>query len=77
VYDYPQCGAVPEGPFYLVLIPKMIVAAGPLVTMTLFFFRASRRIEKSGLCSFFVDGRGYYGARLFGLRASVDGSSCT
>ena len=36
----PQCGAVPMGPFYLVLIPKMIVAAMTLVTMTLFFFPA-------------------------------------
>jgi hypothetical protein len=36
----PQCGAVPMGPFYQFLIPKMIVAAAALVTMTIFFFSA-------------------------------------
>jgi hypothetical protein len=33
----PQCGAVPTGPFYQALIPKMIGAAMILVPLTLFF----------------------------------------
>jgi hypothetical protein len=36
----PQCGAIPVGRFYRVVITKMFVSLLPLVTMTIFFFPA-------------------------------------
>ena len=39
----PLCGAVPTGPFYQALIPKLIMAFMFLVTLTLFFFPALLR----------------------------------
>jgi hypothetical protein len=40
----PLCGAVPTGPFYQALIPKMIVIAQALVALTLFFFTSHRMV---------------------------------